>query len=181
MAAAAAFDAVGSIIVIAMILCPPATARLLTNDIKTQVFLSLILALGATLIGYVAAGYLPLWLGYSNTLCSGDDRNSQRLASCFFCDIRASSKKGDLKGLEYGGSKTRTGDIDADTDMTKTAATRSVIENMVDGLNDHRIRHRGVFCSRLPLIEAGVRHKKRPRAFRKTKNLFRQPFQIRYV
>ena len=68
MAAVAAFDAVGSIIVIAMILCPPATARLLTNDIKTQVFLSLILALGATLIGYVAAGYLPLWLGYSNTL-----------------------------------------------------------------------------------------------------------------
>ena len=68
MAAVAAFDAVGSIIVIAMILCPPATARLLTNDIKTQVFLSLILALGATLIGYGAAGYLPLWLGYSNTL-----------------------------------------------------------------------------------------------------------------
>ena len=68
MAAVAAFNAVGSIIVIAMILCPPATARLLTNDIKTQVFLSLILALGATLIGYVAAGYLPLWLGYSNTL-----------------------------------------------------------------------------------------------------------------
>ena len=68
MAAVAAFDAVGSIIVIAMILCPPATARLLTNDIKTQVLLSLILALSATLIGYMAAGYLPLWLGFSNTL-----------------------------------------------------------------------------------------------------------------
>ena len=68
MAAVAAFDAVGSIIVIAMILCPPATARLLTNDIKTQVFLSLLLALSATLAGYIIAGYVPLWLGFSNTL-----------------------------------------------------------------------------------------------------------------
>ena len=32
-----------------------------------------------------------------------------------------------------------------DTDMTKTAATRSVIENMVDGLNDHRISDIGEF------------------------------------
>ena len=68
MAAVAAFDAVGSIIVIAMILCPPATARLLTNDIKTQVFLSLFLALCAALVGYITAGYVPLWLGFSNTL-----------------------------------------------------------------------------------------------------------------
>ena len=68
MAAVAAFDAVGSIIVIAMILCPPATARLLTNDIRTQVFLSLFIAISATLAGYVLAGYVPLWLGFSNTL-----------------------------------------------------------------------------------------------------------------
>ena len=66
-AAVAAFEAVGSIIVIAMILCPPATARLLTNDIKMQVFLSLFLAISATLTGYIIAGYVPLWLGFSNT------------------------------------------------------------------------------------------------------------------
>ena len=68
MAAVAAFEAVGSIIVIAMILCPPATARLLTNNIKIQVFLSLFLAIIATLAGYIIAGYIPLWLGFSNTL-----------------------------------------------------------------------------------------------------------------
>ena len=68
MAAVAAFDAVGSIIVIAMILCPPATARLLTNNIRTQVILSLFLALSATLVGYITAGYVPLWLGFSITL-----------------------------------------------------------------------------------------------------------------
>ena len=68
MAAVAAFDAVGSIIVIAMILCPPATARLLTNNLRTQVILSLFLALTATLGGYITAGYVPLWLGFSITL-----------------------------------------------------------------------------------------------------------------
>jgi manganese/zinc/iron transport system permease protein len=68
MAAVAAFEAVGSIIVIAMILCPPATARLLTNNIRTQVILSLFLALSATLVGYITAGYVPLWLGFSITL-----------------------------------------------------------------------------------------------------------------
>ena len=68
MAAVAAFDAVGSIIVIAMILCPPATARLLTNNIRIQVILSLFLALSATLVGYITAGYVPLWLGFSITL-----------------------------------------------------------------------------------------------------------------
>ena len=29
--------------------------------------------------------------------------------------------------------------LSRDTDMTKTAETRAVIEGMVDGLNDHRI------------------------------------------
>ena len=32
-----------------------------------------------------------------------------------------------------------------DTDMSKTDATRSVIEGMVDGLNDHRIDDIGEF------------------------------------
>ena len=32
-----------------------------------------------------------------------------------------------------------------DTDMTKTEETRRVIENMVDGLNDHRIADIGEF------------------------------------
>jgi len=35
--------------------------------------------------------------------------------------------------------------LSRDTDMTKTAATRAVIEGMVDGLNDHRIDDIGQF------------------------------------
>lgn len=67
-AAVAAFDAVGSIIVIAMIICPPAAARLLVNSLRQQVIYSQILAILATLTGYILAGYVPIWLGFSNTL-----------------------------------------------------------------------------------------------------------------
>ena len=65
LAAVAAFDAVGSIIVIAMFICPPAAARLMTNALAEQVWLSALLAAIAAVLGYVLAGYGPLWLGFS--------------------------------------------------------------------------------------------------------------------
>ena len=65
LAAVAAFDAVGSIIVIAMFICPPATARLLTQTLRGQVALSLAIAAASAIGGYVLAGYGPLWLGFS--------------------------------------------------------------------------------------------------------------------
>jgi manganese/zinc/iron transport system permease protein len=54
-AAVAAFDAVGSIIVIA--------ARLMTNRLEVQVGWSIVFAVVSAVLGYVFAGYGPLWLG----------------------------------------------------------------------------------------------------------------------
>ena len=62
-AAVAAFDAVGSIIVIAMFICPPAAARMMTNRLGAQVGWSVIFALISAILGFVLAGYGPLWLG----------------------------------------------------------------------------------------------------------------------
>ncbi len=62
-AAVAAFDAVGSIIVIAMFICPPAAARLMTNRLEMQIAWSVIFAILAAVLGYVIAGYGPLWVG----------------------------------------------------------------------------------------------------------------------
>ncbi|WP_415919354.1 metal ABC transporter permease [Tateyamaria sp. SN6-1] len=62
-AAVAAFDAVGSIIVIAMFICPPAAARLMTNRLPTQVAWSVVFATLSAILGYVLAGYGPLWVG----------------------------------------------------------------------------------------------------------------------
>ena len=63
LAAVAAFDAVGSIIVIAMFICPPAAARLMTNRLATQVWWSVLFATLSAVLGYILAGYGPLWLG----------------------------------------------------------------------------------------------------------------------
>ncbi|MGL4320629.1 MAG: metal ABC transporter permease [Paracoccaceae bacterium] len=63
LAAVAAFSAVGSILVIAMLVCPPAAARLLTRSVRAQVTLSLIFATLSAVLGYVLAGYAPIWVG----------------------------------------------------------------------------------------------------------------------
>lgn len=68
LAAVAAFDAVGSIIVIAMFICPPAAARLMTNHLGHQVAFSLLFAALSAVLGYVAAGYGPIWLGFASSI-----------------------------------------------------------------------------------------------------------------
>ncbi|NAZ35443.1 metal ABC transporter permease [Rubellimicrobium sp. CFH 75288] len=62
-AAVAAFQAVGAIVVIAMLTVPPAAARLLTDRFETQLRLSLLLAAGCAAGGTILGGYGPLWLG----------------------------------------------------------------------------------------------------------------------
>ena len=63
LAAVAAFDAVGSIIVIAMFICPAAAARLMTDRMGAQVAWSVGFAVVSAVAGYILAGHGPLWLG----------------------------------------------------------------------------------------------------------------------
>ena len=67
-AAVAAFDAVGSIIVIAMFICPPAAARQMTNSLAAQVWWSVAIATASAVLGYVLAGYGPIWLGFASSV-----------------------------------------------------------------------------------------------------------------
>lgn len=67
-AAVAAFDAVGSIIVIAMFICPPAAARLMTNRLEIQIWWSVGFAVVSAILGYVLAGYGPQWFGLDNAV-----------------------------------------------------------------------------------------------------------------
>ncbi|MDQ2067855.1 metal ABC transporter permease [Xinfangfangia sp. CPCC 101601] len=62
-AAVASFDAVGSIIVIAMFICPPAAARLMTDRLSRQIWWSMGFASASAILGYVLAGYGPMWFG----------------------------------------------------------------------------------------------------------------------
>ena len=68
--AVAAFEAVGSILVIAMFICPPAAARMFTDRLISQVWLSLVFAAAAAIFGYIAAAWLPLWLGSDHALAA---------------------------------------------------------------------------------------------------------------
>lgn len=57
-AAVASFEAVGSILVIAMLICPAATARLLTDRLGSQIIVSGIIALCCSILGYWFASLL---------------------------------------------------------------------------------------------------------------------------
>ncbi len=58
-ATVASFEAVGSILVIAMLICPAAAARLLTDRLLSQILVSLLAALASSVLGYAGATLLP--------------------------------------------------------------------------------------------------------------------------
>jgi manganese/zinc/iron transport system permease protein len=67
-AAVISFDAVGSIIVVSMFVCPPAAARILTHNLRDQVWLSLLFSALSAVLGYVVAGYVPILLGFETSI-----------------------------------------------------------------------------------------------------------------
>jgi len=69
--AVAAFETVGSILVVAMFIVPPATAYLLTDRYGIFIFLSLIVAIVAAILGHVSAITVPTWFGFSGTTTAG--------------------------------------------------------------------------------------------------------------
>ena len=67
-AAVAAFDAVGSILVIAMFICPAATARMLTDNLARQLWLSVVVGTLAGIGGYILAAFGPQTFGSQKAL-----------------------------------------------------------------------------------------------------------------
>lgn len=67
----AAFEAVGSIIVIAMLIAPAATAHLLTDRLGTLIGLSCLIAAAAAVSGHVVALVAPPWFGFESTSTAG--------------------------------------------------------------------------------------------------------------
>lgn len=67
----AAFETVGSILVIAMLIVPPATAYLLTDRFGTMFVLAGLVGAASAIVGHVAAITVPVWLGLGDTVTSG--------------------------------------------------------------------------------------------------------------
>lgn len=70
-ATVAAFEAVGSILVIAMLIAPAATARLFTDRLGRQIEVSLIVAIVTTLLGYFGATSVPAAFDYDSVNAAG--------------------------------------------------------------------------------------------------------------
>lgn len=70
-ATVASFEAVGSILVIAMLICPGATARLLTDRLLPQIWWSVLAAVLAGVGGYFAASAIPGAFGKDSVNAAG--------------------------------------------------------------------------------------------------------------
>ncbi|MFW5653046.1 MAG: iron chelate uptake ABC transporter family permease subunit, partial [Planctomycetota bacterium] len=71
MTTVASFEAVGSILVIAMLIVPGATAWLLTVRLAPMLLLSVIFAIAAAALGHVSAITVPTWFGFRDTNTAG--------------------------------------------------------------------------------------------------------------
>lgn len=67
----AAFEAVGSILVIAMLIVPPSAAYLLTRRLSAMILVSMLLAGISAFLGHLGALLFPSWLGFTGTSTSG--------------------------------------------------------------------------------------------------------------
>ena len=67
----AAFESVGSILVIAMLIVPAASAHLLTDRLPVMLLLSLLIALVAAVLGHIFAITIPGWFGFRDTSTAG--------------------------------------------------------------------------------------------------------------
>lgn len=69
--AVAAFESVGSILVIAMLIVPAATAHLLTDRYGIMLVLSLVLGAAAAVLGHIGAITVPRLFGFADTSTAG--------------------------------------------------------------------------------------------------------------
>ncbi len=67
----AAFETVGSILVIAMLVVPAAAAHLLTDRLHWMIVVSLVIAALCAVLGHVAAITVPGWFGFTDTSTAG--------------------------------------------------------------------------------------------------------------
>jgi manganese/zinc/iron transport system permease protein len=66
-----AFESVGSILVLAMLIVPPATARLLTRRLLPMLFITLVFAVMTAALGHLAAITVPKLFGFEDSSTSG--------------------------------------------------------------------------------------------------------------
>ena len=69
--AVASFETVGSILVVAMFVVPPAAAYMLTDRLSVMILFSIVIAIASAIFGHIAAIIVPTWFDFKSTTTSG--------------------------------------------------------------------------------------------------------------
>ncbi len=69
--AVASFETVGNILVVAMLIVPPAAAYMLTDRLRKMIVLSVVLAALSAVLGHIGALVIPAKFGYQSTTTAG--------------------------------------------------------------------------------------------------------------
>lgn len=69
--AVASFESVGNILVVAMLVVPPAAAYMLTDRLLLMIVLSVVIGVVSAVTGHLAALEVPAWFGYRSTTTAG--------------------------------------------------------------------------------------------------------------
>jgi manganese/zinc/iron transport system permease protein len=97
--AVAAFESVGSILVIAMMIVPAATAQLATDRLSSMLWISAGVATASAVLGHIAAITLPTLVGFEDTNTAG---MMAVVAGLFFgVAVLFAPRKGILSRLSY--------------------------------------------------------------------------------
>ncbi len=99
LATVASFEAVGAIIVIAMLVCPAATARLLTDRLPSQLGVSLAAAFSSTMLGYAGARGVPAAIGLPVEDLSVAGMMATASGAVFLCAWLLAPRHGLLAGV----------------------------------------------------------------------------------
>ena len=67
----AAFESVGSILVIAMLIVPGAAAHLITDRLGHMLAISVVFAILSAVLGHISAITVPVWFGFQDTSTAG--------------------------------------------------------------------------------------------------------------
>ncbi len=89
-----AFETVGSILVIAMLIVPPATAHLLTDRLSLMLVLSAALAAASAGLGHVGAMIVPGWLGFGRISTSTAGMMAAAAGAMFGVAVLAAPRHG---------------------------------------------------------------------------------------
>lgn len=97
----AAFEVVGSILVVAMIIIPGTTANLLTDRLSTMLWLSVLIAAAGAVLGHILAIVAPSWFGFTGQSTSTAGMMAVASGGLFFIALLAAPRHGVISKLAH--------------------------------------------------------------------------------